>query len=253
MRNPFFIYSAKMMRTQQLGMNLIEIMVAMMLSLFLVLGLLTIFQSTKLTAKTQYGMAEIQEQQRNAITILSNVIQAAGYFPINSSQPLTLSDANGLKKGVLPEINKTYAAGAGIAGSNNMLRIRFQAPPNDTGNMVLNCQGDSNQTSQKVYYDNLFYLKNNSIMCALGTNTKAVKDKNEKSLVEGVKDMSVIYGIDTKGGGSVTRYLNASQVTDWKQVRSVKLTLTFINPLKGQDGQPDTLQTTQIIQLMGNL
>jgi type IV pilus assembly protein PilW len=44
----------------------------------------------------------------------------------------------------------------------------------------------------------------------------------KESLVNGVEQLQFQYGVDTDADGSVNRYLNADQVTNWHQVRAVR-------------------------------
>lgn len=238
--------------TRQQGLGLIEIMVAMTISLFLLLGLLMMFQSVRITSQAQTGIARLQERQRTAIILLSNVVQSTSYFPALTASDTQISvDLAVLKNSIFPTDNP-YAEGAGITGTDNSVRIRFQAPATDSLGKALNCHGEANQSSNKVLYDNLFYVRDNQLVCALGSDSKAVAGTNEKTLVTGLKTMSLDYGADTVGDRSVTRYLKAASVTDWDMVRTVRVTLTFENPLAGQAGQPETVNTVHVIQIMGN-
>jgi type IV pilus assembly protein PilW len=52
---------------------------------------------------------------------------------------------------------------------------------------------------------------------------------------------------------SVDAYLNATAVTGlnlWPSVRSVQVTLTFVNPMAAQPGQPATVTFTRNIAVM---
>src|SRR5262249_4553065 len=78
-------------------------------------------------------------------------------------------------------------------------------------------------------------------------------------LVNGVENMQVLYGVKTSGSAlynSADTYLTSTQVNAgnyWSAVRSVKVTLFFTNPLKGQAGQSvvgNTIQVTRIITVM---
>ena len=60
-----------------------------------------------------------------------------------------------------------------------------------------------------------------------GTSTSLYR--NNEELVEGVKDMQLLYGIDSASDANATpdQYDTAAAVTDWSKVVSVKITLTF--------------------------
>jgi len=61
------------------GLSLIELMVAMVLTLILVSGVITIFLSNKATYLTQEGLSRVQESGRFGLTFLGETIRWAGY------------------------------------------------------------------------------------------------------------------------------------------------------------------------------
>ena len=64
---------------------------------------------------------------------------------------------------------------------------------------------------------------------AAGSKSGTSLYRNDEELVEGVKDMQLLYGIDSTSDANVTpdEYVTAAAVTDWPKVVSVKITLTF--------------------------
>jgi hypothetical protein len=77
------------------------------------------------------------------------------------------------------------------------------------------------------------------------------------ALVPGITNMTVLYGVQSGNGAasnSADTYLNAAAVTAgnyWTNVKSVQVTLTFINPMFGQPGQTNaTVNFTRIIAVM---
>lgn len=240
----------------QRGISLIEIMIALTLSLFLLLGLFAIFDSSRQIYAMQNGLAQLQERQRTAIALLSGIIRSAGYFP-GTNPKLVTKDAEAIKRLVFPTgSNSLYAAGASVFGTevlngNDTIQVRFQAAG---GSNIPNCQGDTNTSAADVLYDNLFSINgSNQLTCAVGINGGATGTASV--LVDGISAMDIVYGIDPTNIGSSSKYVPASSVTDWRKVRSVKILLTFINPGKGSSGQSDdhsNRRITQVIQLIGN-
>ena len=237
----------------QRGISLIEIMTALTLSLFLLLGLFGIFDSTRQIYSTQNGLAQLQERQRNAIALLSGIIQSAGHFPGTASK-LKEAKPEATRGEVFPaSSDSTYAKGASIFGTevaagNDSIRVRFQTAG---GSNIPNCQGDTNTSAADVIYDNLFSINtSNQLACAVSTN--GVATGSATVLVDGISGMDILYGVDPKDTGSSSKYVTASAVTDWSKVRSVKIRLTFVNPGKGNPGQPDSVDSTHVIQLIGN-
>ena len=78
-------------RTQR-GFTLVELMVTVGIALFLLYGLVTIVETVRRTSLDQQSLAQLQDQQRFAMTVLTDVIQAGGYFP----DPTTWTPATSL-------------------------------------------------------------------------------------------------------------------------------------------------------------
>lgn len=64
---------------QQHGLSLVELMVAMALSLLLMLGVMQIFLSSKQTYSTNVALSRVQESGRFALDFLARDIRSAGY------------------------------------------------------------------------------------------------------------------------------------------------------------------------------
>ncbi len=86
------------------------------------------------------------------------------------------------------------------------------------------------------------------LTCALN-NAAAVP------LVSGIQSLKILYGVKTDftaDNGAVDSYLKASEMTaaNWNNVISVKVTLTFLNPLAGQPNQPATIAFQRVVGVM---
>ncbi|NOT10419.1 MAG: prepilin-type N-terminal cleavage/methylation domain-containing protein [Methylococcaceae bacterium] len=73
----------------QLGMTLIEIMIALLIGAFLLGGVLQIFIGTKQTYRMQEGLSRLQENGRFALDFLAKDIRMAGFIGCNSGASLT--------------------------------------------------------------------------------------------------------------------------------------------------------------------
>ncbi|WP_292563539.1 PilW family protein [Methylomonas sp.] len=69
-----------MVRPKQLGMTLIEILIAMLLGVFLLAGVLQIFINSKQTYRMQEGLSRLQENGRFAMEFISQDVRMAGFF-----------------------------------------------------------------------------------------------------------------------------------------------------------------------------
>ena len=68
------------LRHTQRGVNLIEIMVAMVIGLFLVLGATTLYVSTRKTSDVDDSIARLQETARYAMSVIESDVRMANYW-----------------------------------------------------------------------------------------------------------------------------------------------------------------------------
>ena len=66
-------------RHQQRGVSLVELMIAMLLGLFLMIGVIQVFVSSKSTYNTQESLSRVQESGRHAIALIARDLRMAGY------------------------------------------------------------------------------------------------------------------------------------------------------------------------------
>ena len=118
----------------------------------------------------------------------------------------------------------------------------------DTGNKTLTLEhdGGDNRTASlhKLYQDyenrdtgankksvaRVARLNVNRYYIAPGSKSGTSLYRNNEELVEGVRDMQLLYGIDSATDDNATpdQYVNAAGVgTNWSKIVSVKITLTF--------------------------
>ncbi len=233
----------------QRGVGLIELMVSMLIALFLLSGLFTLFYSTRQTFSSQYQLAQLQDNERLAMTLITDVVQSAGYFPV--STPPT---GNDIATVALP-VNSASgfsSAGQAIYGTGNTIRIRYLTA---SGDRVTNCQGASNTSGARLLYVNVFSVDTatKTLRCQVINGLTGASIASAQTLVDGIKSLQILYGVGA--AGSVTQYVSASGVSNWNNVLSLRITLTFYNPLVSPGGspapgQPTTLPFTRTIAVM---
>ncbi|MGH8219195.1 MAG: PilW family protein [Steroidobacteraceae bacterium] len=234
------------------GYTLIELLVAMTIALFLLGGLLTIVQSTRQAFTTQGEMSQLQDSERLAMTLMGDVIQAAGYFPdpqINTSSALPLDGAF--------TAGQAMTGTTGAAAPGDSISVRFMT---DNGQPILNCTGGTNTTGAAVTYTNTFSVDAaGNLSCTLSVNGAAsapvVLIGPQAGGIGGVQNLQIWYGVNTSGGdANVDTFMTATQVTaanDWDDVTCVKIRLTFFNPLAAQQpGQPNTNYIERVVGVM---
>ncbi len=237
-------------RPAQGGFTLVELMVTVGIALFLLFGLFSIVQNVRVTYANQQLVAQLEDAQRLATIMMTDVTQEAGYFP----NPVTYTAADLPAAGAFTAgqaISGTHANGTAAPGDT--LSVRYMTA---NGDGMLNCNGTSNTSGGTLVYTNAFSIVGGQLMCS-------VNGAAALPLVSGVTNLQVLYGVKRNfaiAGNDVDTYLNASQMAaaDWGNITSVTITLTFVNPLSATTGitttegvnQPPTLSFTRVIDVM---
>jgi type IV pilus assembly protein PilW len=247
---PLRLHPAPARRSGERGFTLVELMVTVGIAMFLLFGLFSIVRNVRDTYGNQQLLAQLEDAQRLAMIMITDVTQEAGYFP----NPVTYTAAD------LP-LAGAFQAGQAISGTH----ANGVNPPGDTlavrymtasGDGMLNCHGTSNTSGATFVYTNTFSIVGGQLMCDPGDGTGPLP------LVSGVTNLQVLYGVKRSAtpGSDVDTYLTANQLTnaDWLAVTSVTVTLTFVNPLSSTTGtkttegvaQPPTLTYQRVIDIM---
>jgi len=103
-------------RKPQLGVSLIELMVAMLIGLFLVAGAVTIYSQSRTTFRTTEAIARLQETARFAFDVLEPEIRMANYWGFNS-RATYIGNRASATQGV-PSYFSTREADIDICGNN---------------------------------------------------------------------------------------------------------------------------------------
>lgn len=239
-------------RREQRGFTLIEILIALTIGLFLMGALLTIVQSNRRVYGEQNQVAQMQDNQRMALTMMADVIQSAGYFPNPVINRLTTALPATGPFGVGEAITGTHTG----ATTPDEIQLRFRT---NGGDQVFNCSGLSNTNAPgplgELIYVNWFRVVNGQLVCTIGGLDYPLVGGAAPSPLS-ITNMQILYGVKTNAALStndVDTYLDASQMTPafWGSVISVKVTLTFTNPLYAVgNGQPQTFDVQRTIGVM---
>jgi len=232
------------------GFTLVELMVTIAIALFLLGGLVTIVQSVRRTYANQQALVQLQDQQRFAMTLLTDVIQSGGYF----DDPHSNTAASVLTAGgPFASAGQAFYGTQGAAAPGDSIYVRFRTAPNDG---IINCSGSSNTSAASVVYTNELYVNpSQQLVCVLSVDGVA---SAPVPLINGVVNLSVYYGVKRTFPATdynVDTYEQASAAAnDWLNVSSVRLRVTFANPLFGAPNQPvstpATITIERVIQVM---
>jgi type IV pilus assembly protein PilW len=230
------------------GFTMIELLIALTIGIFLTGALLTIVQMNRTVFGNQSLLSQLQDNERLAMSMMSDVVQSAGYFP----NPTLYTAGNVFPAsgsfGSQQWITGTYGGGAAPGDS---LTVRYMTASGD-GNLT--CSGQPNTSGGNVLYVSQFQVvqvnaTTSQLVCTVGGTAYA--------LATGITNMTVLYGVQTNAaapGRNVDSYMNAAQVTNWSNVISVLVTMTFTNPLYNNGnspGQPPTFQIQRLMQVLG--
>lgn len=196
-------------RKRQAGVGIVEIMVGMAISLFLLAGLVQIFASQKKGFLVQESQSRLQENARLASMILYSTIGRAGFH----GDPTVLADT----VFTTPVLQSTNGSG----NAPDTITVRFQgADQNGDGiGDVTDCLGNPRSAGIRT---NIFQIGVNSdgtpeLQCDI------VDGNPPRALIPNVENMQILYGEDTNGDNSVDRYLNTP--VNVNNVRSVHVAL----------------------------
>ena len=173
-------------QSRQGGISLVEIMVGLLIGVFLMGGVLQVFDTSKRGYRYQEGLSQVQEQGRFAMEYLAANIRMAGY-PANNA----------------PAGNKIL----GTDGGTDTVTVRFQS--------VLDCRDAATAGGVAV---NQFRIAANDLQCSGDGATWDV-------FVPNIEDMEVVYGEDIDADGFANRYVTAAQGPIWNNVVSARISL----------------------------
>jgi type IV pilus assembly protein PilW len=226
------------------GFTLLELMIAMTISIFLLGALMIIVQTNRTVFGNQNKMAQLQDAERMGLVMMSDVTQSAGYFPDPTSNTISSAFPAVVPFGAVETLSGTFSA----ALPGDQINVRYMTAGGDG---ILNCSGQSNPVgSLNALFVNSFQVLNGQLVCTM--------NGTQYNLVSGVTKLSVLYGVKANLAlptNDVDTYMNAQQVTDnllWSRVITVLIKLTFTNPLYGPNdtAQPPTISIQRVVSIM---
>lgn len=207
-------------KSRQRGLTLVEIMVALVISLFLLAGLLQIFITTRQSSRIQENLSRVQENGRFAIEYASRVVRLAGYRSRETiAQEKTFREAFGVN-----------AFQGGVDSGADFITVRLEGS-NAAQGEIRNCL---NQviSSSNISIDTLSVV-GNTLQCTAVTPLGGTAQT--QPIVDGVESMQILYG---ERSGNLS-YIPATDVNNWNNVFSARIILTLRTP---EDNLTDTVQ-----------
>lgn len=209
---------------RQLGMTLIEIMIALLIGAFLLGGVMQIFVSSQQTNRMQESLSRLQENGRFALEFISKDIRRAGYWGclLPSSPDVDIAGTN-----------DNTANGDNIDDGTDTLTLigAFVLVPTGTCGVSVAPALASDPSSR------IFYKIN-------GSTLQQDTNGQNNGLIEGIEDMQILYGVDTDDDddgntntsapdGPANYYVSANNIPDldangapdWFRVISIRISL----------------------------
>jgi type IV pilus assembly protein PilW len=248
------------------GFTLVELMITVGIAVFLLGGLATIVQNVRQANLNQQALVQLQDSQRFAMTVLTDVIQMGGHYPnaTGETQASALNAAAapaGAPGQVAMQLGQAFDgfhSAGGYPVTPDSLTVRFRTTGGDG---LIMCDGSQNNNlpGTEVLETNVFTVvppagnTPGQLLCSLN-GAAAVP------IVNGVQSLEIFYGVNRNApllNYNVDTYLTADVMNagiaaggDWMNISSVRIVLTFTNPLAGQANQPPTLTFERVVPVM---
>ena len=220
------------------GFTLLELLLSSMIGLFALGATFVAFQGTVQLNRASTAQAQMSEDAALAFSQLRTFIAQADY-----SAPITGSVSGGFTRvwnqraifgcdngfGSLNTSPDTQACSTATSGPDT-IAVAFQADASNSlvnaSGVPLDCLGNPTVqvgTGTAAYYVsfNRFFIASRQLYC------RGYDSSSPQALVDNVEDMVISYGVSTAKDGNVNYYTNASSITDWKTVVTVRVCLVM--------------------------
>ena len=209
-------------RSTQQGFTLVEIMIAITLSLFLISGLVKIYSSNKKSAFVQSELARMQENQRFAVDFLNREIRMAGYY--DQSQPTAIYPVKKFYDGSNTKISNP-ATSDGANNDSDTITIQYESATDCLGNKVDDTKAENLDGNGNTIAINTYSVNNETLYCQGNSNPVA------QPVAEDIANMQILYGENTDPivVGEIptaNRYVRQADA-DMSKVVSVRIALLF--------------------------
>lgn len=208
---------------RQRGLTLVEIMVALVISLFLLAGLLQMFIGTRQSSKVQENLSRVQETGRFAIDFLGRNIRLAGYRSRS-----TIEEGRSFED-KFPGVRAIQGTNDDGTNSSDTLTVAFEGESAGQGDIrnCLNVQINNSVTSSNAFAVNYVSASDKyELRCQSGAGVAA------QAILEDIENMQILYGENTDGDvfGVADRYVPANNVGSWDQVVSLRISVLIRTP-----------------------
>ena len=253
-------------RHRQVGLSLIELMIALGLGIFLLSGMLQTAVSSKQAFDITQASSSVQDSSRFSFEFVSSSLRSAGFVnpgSVNNDFATNMLSINNVNQYFQTYwvANDGFEAGAvvkgtdtgtdffpGAAANTDAISVRLQGDPD---NPIFDCEGveiiadpDPIVARTEVPTQIGYYVDtDNNLVC----DVAGARDSGAIPLVSGVEDMQISYGVSPTFG-TPNRYVKAGDMTTdlWPQVTTISISILTRSQSSPLDS--DTSTTTYTLQ-----
>lgn len=189
---------------KQSGISLVEIMVSIAISFFLLAGVLQVFLNSKQAYRTSSAFGELQENIRFISDYLPRVVRMSGYRTTPADTMFTSLDT------LFPQSSAHIQVvdNLGTNGSD-ILTIRYQGSGDGAGNpdgTIRDCLNQAVDSNSVVI--NMFSINANDELECQAINPDAPTNVVTQILTPGVENMQILFGEDIDEDRYADRYVS---------------------------------------------
>ncbi|MGH8507059.1 MAG: PilW family protein [Stenotrophobium sp.] len=237
----------------QVGLTLIELMLALLIGLIIIAGVGEVFLAGRASYNVQQRLGDLQENGRFALLFLQRDIRQAG-FPKNAIPTIDV-----FSTGLATPLTKD-----GGGNASDQISISYQADATGIG-PTTDCLGQTPPVATPTMITNTYFIDTTKtrakgqalgrLMCRGNGNAQA------QPLVDGIENMQIQYGEDFDDGtanpvpagyGYADRYVRADEVVNWNNVVSVRVAVlaSTIDSVIGDD--PSLTPTYHLLDVVSD-
>ncbi len=218
-----YMQKAHSQKNYHRGFSLLEVFVAIAISMILMAGVLQVYLNSKNSYNLQAGFSQLQEDGRFVENYIVRILRLGGYRS-PPGQTNNFPDITSIFTAASPYVSGTHNTGPN--GSDTLV-IRYQGSGNGTGTpdgSIVDCLNQPADSGTLV--TNTFSITANNELQCQAQNANAATPNNTQILLSGVENFQVLYGEDLTGDFSADRYVNASYpFLNWSDVVSLRVSM----------------------------
>lgn len=203
--------------TARNGFTLIELLVAISVGFVVIAAIMQVFLSSKVSYRTNEGLARVQENGRFAVELLQQQIRMAGFQDGDISAG---------------PINKALFGNDSASGpdhKSDTLSIVFGSGATPR---MLDCRGQLVAANDR--WRNTYTLSKDKQLLCTSSSDKTDQSFTE-SLANGVEEMQIVYGEDLDHDKAVNRFVSANKVDNMSNVIAVRICLLVVTLRKADN------------------